>query len=274
MSENKLEQFPIKKFVKTKNDLRAIILGFTGSGKTEFGKILLREYQKSKKRNIIVMDTKYEFDHIKKFESKNVMSQGLLRRIRGIKVRGNIYENPIDVCEYASALAWYWKPSILYVEEIPNIVSRAENLPSSHKNLYKVIQQGRSKSIGFVCASQKINQLNKQLLDESTDIFIFALIPSACRKLEESLELPKGSLKFNLPDELELGKPLEKLSSKERKDLYSFYRITKSGSIKQYAPLPIKKFMKAQDLYENQIESEEKKKELELKQGKKVIIDV
>jgi len=196
-------------FMKSKKTFRITVLGATGSGKTEFCKKLLNNYQIYKKGSVFICDTRHEFKHIKKFDKLDYKtSKTFIRKISKLKLNGIEYDDPKDIAEFVACLSLEFIPSLCYIEELVEIIDKNDHLPVSHKNIYKVLQQGRGLGVSILIATQQISQLNLAFLRQASDIFFFKMRNEECRKVEKLLSLE--------PNELDFGKD----------DLYSFYHIT------------------------------------------------
>ena len=229
--------FDLVKYVKNRNQFRIIALGFTGSGKSWFVQKLVSAIQKGKSRNIIMSDTMNEGKQ-KLWQIDCIGEKGLFRRIISINLNGKKYTTPLAIAEYSASVAFECNPSILYIEELPDVISKNENISSSHPNVYRCLQQGRKKHVGVIVVSQMFTQTNNAFFNQATDIFVFAMSSKECREFEKWYGLDSGSINFNIPD-LE-DKPIEKLSKTEKLDLFCFYRITPMRQIYFYNPIAFK----------------------------------
>lgn len=237
MKEKEKQEFDLKQYINNNHNFRIVCLGLTGSGKTFFSRKLITTYINLKKRNCIVCDTKHEFTDIKTFNPLIDLSQkGIIRRVLAINVKDQIFDTPNEIAEYCCAVGWEWKPCLTYLEEVVSIIpSKQESLATSHKNIFTILQLGRANLSDILVATQKATQLHEAFLDESTDIFVFAVSKTESEALEKKLGLEKGSLLFNIPDLTK--KPLDKLSKEEWLDLYSFVRINQMRQITWYKPI-------------------------------------
>ena len=196
-------------FIKSNKAFRITVLGATGSGKTEFCKRLLNYYQKYKKGKVFVCDTKHEFKHIKKFSRFDYeTSKTFIRKISKLKLNGILYEDPKDIAEFCACLSLEFKPALCYIEELVEIIDKNAHLPTSHKNIYKVLQQGRGLGVSIAVATQQVSQLHLAFLRQASDIFFFKMRNEECRKIEKSMSLTPNTISFG------------------KEDLYSFYHIT------------------------------------------------
>lgn len=196
-------------FIKSNKTFRITALGANGSGKTEFCKKLLNHYQKYKKGRVFVCDTKHEFDHIKAFSKLDYeTSKTFIRKISRLKLNGVLYEDPKDIAEFVACLSLEFTPALCYIEELVEIIDKNAHLPITHKNIYKVLQQGRGLGISMVVATQQVSQLNLAFLRQASDIFFFKMRNEECRKIEKLMSLTPNTISFG------------------KDDLYSFYHIT------------------------------------------------
>lgn len=222
-ASEELEKFDLLEFVKSRDEYRIVCLGATQSGKTYFCKSLLPRLQVNRKLKIFICDTKDEFskargNYIKEFSKLDLKNKSFIRKIMTFNLNGIKYDDPREISEFVCALAWNFPPSLAYVEEVVDAVSKHAFLPKSHRMLYKVLQQGAARKSNILVATQQTSQVNLALLRQSSDIFIFAIKPMECRTVEKALQLDTNCICFDLP------------TAKERKsgnikDLYSFYHV-------------------------------------------------
>jgi len=204
-----LSKFDMVGFAKKRKSYRLVVCGSTQSGKTYFLNRLTTKLQQYKKYKIYIIDLKYEFEKIPTLRIPQDLKQNnFKRKIRKIRVDGEEKEDPIALTEFACAFAWFTHPSLVYIEEAEEFLSVNAHLPKQHPLLYKCLQQGASRNISIIIASQMISRLHKSFVRQSTDIFLFAVKKRECLDVEKILALPKDSLSFNLPE-----------------DLYRFYHI-------------------------------------------------
>lgn len=221
-------------FIKSRKTFRITTLGATGSGKTEFCKRLLNNYQIYKKGSVFICDTRHEFEHIKSFDKLDLKaSKTFIRKISRLKLNGIEYDDPKDIAEFVACLSLEFKPSLCYIEELVEIVDKNDHLPVSHKNIYKVLQQGRGLGISMLVATQQVSQLNLAFLRQASDIFFFKMRNEECRKIEKLMSLE--------PNELDFGKD----------DLYSFYHITQLDEPIFYDKISLEDKRKIESMKEN-----------------------
>ncbi|BDI54847.1 MAG: genome packaging ATPase [Asgard archaea virus SkuldV2] len=176
MSKSSLPKFDLVKFAKKRKSYRIVACGTTQSGKTYFLKDLTTKLQQYKKVKIYIVDIKYEFNSIKTLTIPfDLRQNNFKRKVRKIKVNGIEYDDPIKITEFVSAFAWNTHPSLVYIEEAEEFLNVNAHLPRQHPLLYKCLQQGASRNISVIVASQMISKLHKSFVRQSTDIFIFAV---------------------------------------------------------------------------------------------------
>ncbi len=213
------------KFVKNlDNHFRFCFFGATRSGKTVAARQILHVIQQYRKNRVFVVDTKWEFDDIKDFHVSDLNFGAVMRKIREVRIDGVKYEKPRDLAEFCAAMTWHFRPAMLYLEEIAAFIDVNEHLPLSHPLVYKILQQGAAESRNICVATQKVSQCHKAFVDQASDVFLFAVKPRECEAFERVMSLPKGSIHFNLPDEL-----------------YCFYHVSCISEPEKYRPLKIKK---------------------------------
>jgi hypothetical protein len=233
------KDFNLRDFINNNEQFNLSILGLTGSGKTYFSRKFCTEFLRYKKRNIIVCDTKHEFNDLKPFSVEDLDKRGIIRKVKRINIEGTIYEFPYEISEFCASVCWEWNPCLLYLEEVANIVqSKAESLPTSHLGVYKILQQGRARKCNCLVATQKISQIHEAFLDESNYIFVFAISKTESIKLEKKLGLEEGSLIFELPKIDEIG--FNNLNPSNWLDLYSFCRINQMREVEWFNPIEFK----------------------------------
>jgi len=221
-------------FIKSRKTFRITVLGANGSGKTEFCKRLLNNYQTYKKGSVFICDTKHEFDNIKKFDKLDYKtSKTFIRKISKLKLNGILYEDPKDIAEFVACLCLEFKPSLCYIEELVEIVDKNAHLPITHKNIYKVLQQGRGLGLSMLVATQQVSQLNLAFLRQASDIFFFKMRNEECRKIEKLMSLESNQLDFG------------------KDDLYSFYHITHLDEPIFYDKISLEDKRKIESIKEN-----------------------
>jgi len=230
------EKFDFLAFMREVPVPRIAILGATGSGKTVFARKLCGHYL-TRKRKILVVDPKWEFDDIKTLNLSEFLPydrKSFIRKLRSLQYCDLKFENPVQISEFLASLCWYFTPSILYLEEIAEYIGKNDHLPESHPLVYKVLQQGRSQKAGIIAATQMVSQLNLAFVRQSNEIFVFAMGKEETRTLEKHLGLERDTLAFNLPTRAEKAKGIVK-------DLYCFYEFQHGTAPTFYKPIKFNK---------------------------------
>ena len=163
-----------------------------------------------------------------------------IRRVTGLGKDST----PKKTSEFLANLCWEFPPSILYLEEVVGTVGKHDAIAKSHPFVYKILQQGRAGNRGMIAATQMIKDLNDSFLRQCTDVLVFGMKPEECRRVEEKLNLVKGSLAFDLPSNLQVQEDGTvkwfTLKPSEWKDLYRFYYIDFQNPV-MFERIPYKK---------------------------------
>jgi len=190
-------KFDLRKFASTKTAQRVVGLGITGSGKTYFLKRYADKRYRIKNKRLIIADLKFEFGKIPSFNYDTMRVKQFKRKVSEMKVNGNEFSSPQIITDFCARIAWYYHPSILYIEEAIESISKADQLPISNKYVYKCLQQGRAKLIDVIVVSQSSAQLNLAFIRQASDIFVFFMRKTELIDVEKKLGLTKNSLDFS-----------------------------------------------------------------------------
>lgn len=195
--EIKMEEFDILSFVKERNPMRISMLGSTGSGKSTLAKHLLYGIQQYQKKKILVSDPKGDMDDFKILSMSDFNNNTFIRRLFNLNFEGKEIIDHAIIAEWLSILCVHFAPSTLYLDEVADCVGKKDELNKSHRWVYKVLQQGRSRKLNIIVGTQKVSQFNYAFSDESTDIFVFECWNRELRAIEKGLGLDNLSLNFN-----------------------------------------------------------------------------
>lgn len=192
--------FDMKKFLKSEETRRILVLGATGSGKTVFANNLSLNLLQYRHMPVIVIDAKRE----EKFRRLRSLSAAFVNNRRQWKVKlqslkqNGVEINDYRVPEFGAACVWEMQKSCLYVEEMVEYYDKnSVTFPQHYPLTYKVLQQGREKGIWFIGSTQMVSQLNLSFIKQASDVFLFAVRNVEARQLEKSMGVDEGTFKFS-----------------------------------------------------------------------------
>jgi DNA helicase HerA-like ATPase len=184
---------------------RITIIGKIGSGKSVLTNEIL-EYM-SKKTLVVLIDTKREYSHIPNFELDNLKADKGLFRIYELEYKGYKIRDFQQIVEVISVLLFergftdkenkvQGRSSILAVEELGNVIKKHGRLYDVMPEYAVLIQQGRSRDVGFIGTTQRPQEIHTTILSESQHIVCFDLTST------HDLEAMKGYFEREWIDEL------------------------------------------------------------------------
>jgi DNA helicase HerA-like ATPase len=181
-----------------KTSEHVFIAGSTGSGKTVIAKAYL-----SRKRNVVVLDTKGTFyfepflledDYV--IITKLSELEKVSRRIDKIVYRPILEELNEEYYDLFFKWCYFRKNTIVLVDEAMQVVKNAFTIPEYYKG---ILTRGRELNVSVWSLTQRPSGLNQLILTESTHYFIFRLTHINDRKKisdisgqEDFLKIPHG----------------------------------------------------------------------------------
>ncbi len=190
------------------------ILGKTRSGKSYFVKDLAKNYAKNYK--VIVVDTKNEFS--KDFPTLSIRDFGhrsFLARCNAIGKTKKIH----DVAEILAGACLLYDRTILWIEEIGEVVPKIGQLYETCPNIAKLLLQGHARRQYVIAVSQMPQDMHLSFIRQADNAYLFETKP-----IEHDMLLEKFRV------DIEWDKiPVEKTittEDKQRLELKPFYSVS------------------------------------------------
>ncbi len=176
MKERKFQRYNFL-YKSIKPHERCTIIGKTGSGKSVLFDNLLKVLSKS--NLVILIDSKREYSHLPivnnvKIFDKEIVKTGLFR-IYELEFKGHIIDDLVELNEFLSKVMFERRDCILAIEELANATKKsgAMRLYDLQPNFAKLIQQGRSRNVGFLGTTQRPQEIHTTIMSESQHLIIF-----------------------------------------------------------------------------------------------------
>lgn len=150
---------------------RTTIVGKTGTGKSALLHKL--SHFQSKKILVILIDTKNEYTDIPELNFKSLKKQKGLFRVIELDIDDVIIDDMLLVVEYMSSLLFDRGNCMLIIEELGNVTKKVGRLYDIMPKFAKLLQQGRSRGVGFIGTTQRPQEVHTTILSQSEHIISF-----------------------------------------------------------------------------------------------------
>lgn len=153
---------------------RTIILGLAGQGKSVLLDKLMKYF--GKKTLIVLIDPKDEYDHIPDFQIDDFNKEHGLFRINELEYEGILFKGASGlkyIAEWLAENLFARGNCILAVEEMGLVLEKWGKFYDKAPHMATLIQQGRSRNVGFIGVSQRPQELHTTLVSQSNNIFCF-----------------------------------------------------------------------------------------------------